>query len=199
LISIVGTRIYIYQSIDYAFRVKYRNSEGDIFNFTPTDTITMIIRDRDTEKIILSKVAESITINDEPCSIIVFTSRDMIPKGDYKYDLILGTIDDSKHMLVSKADLNVLEDRTLTRDLPQLGEFEPHSLEDINSNTMSLSKDELICNFTPIIINKEEAEGTLILFNKINKVDDTDEDTTEGDLILFDPKVENSEDTLILF
>lgn len=199
MLTIVGTRIYLQESDDCSFRVVYKDREGDQYDFKSTDMLTLTIRDRESKNIILQKVSESVKVNGQDC--IIFTFKDSeIPAGDYVYDLVLETESSFDYTLIDNANLHIIRDNN-----PPV-EFEVGRLVSLDSKSMYLCKTPLVCNFDYVQIDREEAEGTLVMYDKevYKKPESSEEGTDDDSLILFNILNDNeddpdTEDTLILF
>lgn len=198
MLSIVGTRIYLQEGDSCAFKMMYRN-DGDTFNFSATDILTLTIRRIDTNKTVLVKTAESIKVNGEESLVFIFEPTEL-SHGDYKYDIVLDASTGYRHTLIDKAYFNVLKSKSPV-SLPG-GEFTPRRLDSMETERMCMSSTPLVCDFKYSSIMKEEVPGTLILFDRIKRKKE-DPETDEDTLILYDqhlkPESEKDEGTLIIF
>lgn len=149
-----------------------------------------------TNNILLKKVSESILLEEEEVSIFSFTLSDyqtLVP-GDYVYDIVIDTDTGAQFTLIDRAYFSVIKSSSGSPD------FETSRLLSLNSRGFYLSNTPMVCKFNHRRINRTDAEGTLILFNRI-KPPNISESDDDNSLILFSQRSEgdDGENTLIIF
>lgn len=193
MFSIVGSQIYIHQGDECAFKIVHRDSEDNLVNFESSDIITMTISDMNTQKVILKKISESIVLEEGEVSIFVFTLDDyrVLLPGDYIYNIMIDTGAGTQYTLVDRAYFSVIKSPS------GIPEFETSRLQTFNDRSFYLSNVPMICKFNHTKIRRRDADGTLVLFNRL--VPPTvSEDEDDNSLILFSESGDD-EDTLIIF
>lgn len=156
MLSIVGTRIYFHKGDSFAFKVASKDSEtGDIVEFLSTDTLTFRVYRRDTDELVLSKIAEAVKFEGKDIQIITFKDVDTInlTPGDYSYSLLLESHRGLKYTLIHNANLTILDMN-----------FQDMHTESTESDIVYLSNTQLICSFDHKRVIVDESDGTLIIF-----------------------------------
>ena len=153
MLSIVGTRLYVHEGDNVSFRVVYKDSEDNIKDFKSTDDILLTIYNRDSRKVLLSKKAENINFKDSTTKILTFNNGDysILKYGDYKYNIILKSIEGGNYSLITEANLTVVDNIIEEED----------STVDLTSN-IRLCSTPLICKFDHIELHS--VDGSLIIF-----------------------------------
>lgn len=160
MISIVGTRIYMREGESVAFRAMYR-CKGELVDFNPNFILTMNIKDRESNNLILSKVSETFTINDAEITLFIFNIDEPIHKGDYLYDVIVETTSGASLTTISDAPIHILQ-RTHTSVESTLTSGNESSTSKLNICTTPL-----VCDYRYVEVEEDSDKdtGTLILFN----------------------------------
>jgi len=195
LFSIVGTQIYIHQGDECAFKIVHRDEEGNILNFAASDIITLYIRDMNTDKVLLKKISESIIVDSEEVSIFSFQMEDyrVLVPGNYVYDVVIEVNTGTHYTLVDRAYLSVI------KSAYAIPEFETGRLTPMSSRSFYLSNTALICKFNHRKIQRKDADGTLILFNRVSPPSVSEDDADDSLILFSNADDDNEESTLIIF